>query len=111
MVRRLLLAAALGSLAAPGPVALGADTAATVTAAVTIDNFTFTPAVLTVPVGAAVTWTNHDDIPHTVVLPSPASKSPVLDTDEHFNVTFAKAGTYTYFCGLHPHMQGTLVVK
>lgn len=106
MFRRLILAVALGGVAAPGPAARAADTAT-----VTIDNFTFTPAVLTISVGTAVTWTNHDDIPHTVVLPSPAPRSPVLDTDDHFSFTFAAAGTYTYFCSLHPHMQATVVVK
>ena len=86
---------------------------AAVTAAITIDNFTFTPVMLTVAVGTAVTWTNHDDIPHTVVVadPSQALKSPVLDTDDTFTFSFAKAGTYKYFCSLHSHMQGTVVVK
>ena len=108
MDRRLILAAALGGIALGGAGAFAAGTAA---AAVTIDNFTFTPAVLTVPVGTAVTWTNHDDIPHTVVRPGPAPRSPVLDTGDHFTITFAAAGTYAYFCSLHPHMQGTVVVK
>lgn len=80
-------------------------------AEVKIDNFTFTPATLTVPVGAQVTWTNRDDIPHTVVSDDQAIKSKALDTDDKFTFTFSKAGTYTYFCSLHPKMKGKVVVQ
>lgn len=78
-----------------------------------IDNFTFSPQVLTVPVGTRVTWTNHDDIPHTVTSrENPAAmRSPVLDTDDSFSLTFDTAGTYAFFCTLHPHMQETVVVR
>jgi plastocyanin len=78
-----------------------------------IDNFTFTPATITVPVGTTVIWTNRDDIPHTVVdADNPKTiKSPPLDTDESYKRTFTAAGTYHYFCSLHPHMQGTVVVQ
>ncbi|HVJ40525.1 MAG TPA: cupredoxin family copper-binding protein [Dongiaceae bacterium] len=80
---------------------------------VDIDNFDFSPMQLTVAVGTEVTWTNHDDIPHTVVSSDnpPAFKSPPLDTDDAFSVTFAKPGTYTYFCSVHPKMVGTVVVQ
>ncbi len=79
---------------------------------VTIDNFVFTPETLTIPAGTRVTWTNQDDIPHLVVSANrpPDFKSPVLDTDEHFARVFETPGTYVYFCGLHPHMKGTIVV-
>ena len=80
------------------------------TAEVKIDNFSFGPAALTVPVGATVTWTNRDDIPHTVVSTDGVFKSKVLDTDEKFSFTFSKAGTYPYFCSLHPKMTGKVVV-
>ncbi len=82
-------------------------------AKITIDNFTFTPATLTVTVGTRVVWTNNDDIPHTVVsaVSPPLFKSKALDTDDSFSTVFDKPGTYGYFCGLHPHMQGTIVVK
>lgn len=82
-------------------------------AQVTIDNFSFNPQVLTVTAGTRVTWTNRDDIPHTVVSrENPAAmRSPVLDTDEHFSLTFDKPGTYGFFCTLHPHMQATVVVQ
>jgi plastocyanin len=81
------------------------------TAAVKIDNFSFGPATLTVAVGTTVTWVNHDDIPHTVVSTDGAFKSKVLDTDEKFSFTFSKAGSYPYFCSIHPKMTGKVVVQ
>jgi plastocyanin len=78
---------------------------------VKIDNFSFGPATLTVPVGTSVTWTNRDDIPHTVVSTEGAFKSKVLDTDEKFTFTFSKAGTYPYFCSIHPKMTGKVIVQ
>jgi amicyanin len=91
---------------------LGATTDAKVAGAeVKIDNFSFAPAVLTVPVGTQVTWTNRDDIPHNVVTDDAAIKSKVLDTDEKFSFTFSKPGTYSYFCSIHPKMKGTVVVR
>jgi len=85
----------------------------TSTSEVKIDNFSFTPAVLTVSVGTTVTWTNREDIPHTVVSSDDpkAFKSKVLDTDEKFTFTFSKAGTYQYFCSVHPKMVGKVVVQ
>lgn len=81
------------------------------TAEVKIDNFSFGPAALTVPVGTTVNWTNRDDIPHTVVSTEGAFKSKVLDTDEKFSFTFSKAGSYPYFCSIHPKMTGKVVVQ
>jgi plastocyanin len=78
---------------------------------VKIDNFSFGPGTLTVPVGTSVTWTNRDDIPHTVVSTEGAFKSKVLDTDEKFTFTFSKAGTYPYFCSIHPKMTGKVIVQ
>jgi amicyanin len=79
---------------------------------VKIDNFSFTPATLSVPVGASVTWTNQDDVPHNVVSSEGKTlKSPVLDTDQKFSFTFTKAGTYPYFCAIHPRMTGKVVVQ
>jgi plastocyanin len=80
---------------------------------VKIDNFSFGPAALTVPVGTTVTWINRDDIPHTVVSTddSKTFKSKVLDTDEKFSFTFSKAGTYPYFCSIHPKMTGKVIVQ
>jgi plastocyanin len=80
-------------------------------AEVKIDNFSFGPDTLTVPVGTTVTWTNRDDIPHTVVSTEGVFKSKVRDTDEKFSYTFAKAGTYPYYCSVHPKMTGKIVVQ
>ena len=77
---------------------------------VTIDNFTFSPASLTVKVGTTVTWKNHDDIPHTVVSAG-KFRSKTLDTDDGFSFTFTAAGDYKYFCSLHPHMTGMIKVE
>jgi plastocyanin len=79
---------------------------------ITIDNFSFVPATLTVPTGTEVTWVNHDDIPHTVLSEDKVTfKSRALDTDERFSFTFAKPGTYTYFCSIHPKMTAKVVVQ
>lgn len=106
--RRWILGAVLsgGAAAALGRRARAAD------AAVSIDNFTFTPAMLAIPAGVRVVWTNRDDIPHTVTSADrPAAfRSGALDTGDAFSWVFDKPGTYRYFCALHPHMQGTVVV-
>jgi plastocyanin len=78
---------------------------------ITIDNFTFTPKEFTVAVGTTVKWVNHDDIPHTVVEKNTTFRSKPLDTDDSYSFTFTSAGTFDYFCGLHPHMVGQVVVK
>ena len=80
---------------------------------VTIDNYTFSPGTLTVPVGTTVTWTNRDSEVHTVTANDapPTFKSVGLDTDDTFSFTFNKAGTYSYHCSLHPHMTGKIVVQ
>src|SRR5438132_6764469 len=77
---------------------------------VTIDNFTFAPAELKVKVGDTVTWTNHDDIPHTVVSAG-KYRSKTMDTDDAYSFTFTAAGDYKYFCSLHPHMTGMIKVE
>ena len=80
-------------------------------AKVSIDNFTFAPAELTVAVGQSVTWANRDDVPHTIVATNRDFTSPALDTDQTFAHTFTTPGTYTYFCGIHPHMTGRITVR
>jgi plastocyanin len=80
-------------------------------AEVKIDNFSFGPGTVTVAAGTTVTWTNRDDIPHTVVSTDGAFKSRVLDTEEKFSFTFTTAGSYPYFCSIHPKMTGKLVVQ
>ena len=78
---------------------------------VRIDNFTFSPATLTVAPGTTVTWVNGDDIPHAVAAKDRSFRSKVLDTDDRYSFTFATAGEYEYFCTLHPHMVGKVIVK
>ena len=94
----------IGSFRSGGQSGVAKAQQKTATAEIKIDNFSFGPAALTAPVGTTVTWTNRDDIPHTVVSTDDpkAFKSKVLDTDEKFSFTFSKAGTYPYFCSIHP---------
>jgi plastocyanin len=88
-----------------------ADISAPRAAEVKIDNFVFGPQTITVSTGTTVTWTNHDDIPHTVVSTDGVFKSKVRDTDEKFSFTFDKPGTYSYYCSVHPKMTGKVVVQ
>jgi plastocyanin len=81
-------------------------------ATVKIDNFSFGPATITIPVGSTVTWTNNDDVPHVVSSDdNKMFKSKALDTDDHFSFTFTKPGTYNYYCAIHPKMTATIVVQ
>ena len=104
MQRRVLLGLAAVAFCAPS--------ARAATAEVHIDNFVFTPDTLKVAVGAMVKFTNRDDLPHSVVSAArpPIFKSKTLDTDDSFTFIFDKPGEYAYFCGLHPHMKGVVVV-
>jgi amicyanin len=103
-MKRILFACLLGAGCMISVPAVAAD------AAVKIGNFTFAPQELRVKAGTKVTWTNEDDIPHTVVSP-PQVRSQPLDTDQTFSFTFTRPGTYKYFCSLHPHMTGSIVVE
>jgi amicyanin len=76
-----------------------------------IANFTFNPPEVTVKPGTTVTWKNADDIPHSVVENDAKFRSKPLDTDETFSMTFTEPGEVGYFCGLHPHMKGKVIVK
>jgi plastocyanin len=93
------------------PPGVSAAPAAPAKAEVKIDNFSFSPAIITVKAGTLITWTNADDIPHTVVSDSKAFKSKVLATDEKFTLTAGKTGTYSYACSIHPNMTGKVVVE
>jgi len=106
LVAALLLGPVIGAMLAFGTVA-----AQDATNVITIDNFTFTPKELTVAVGTTVKWVNHDDIPHTIANKDKAFRSQALDTDDSYSFTFTSAGTFDYFCGLHPHMVGKVIVK
>lgn len=85
--------------------------AATAAPTISIDNFAFSKATITVPVGTKVTWVNHDDMLHTVTDEGKAFKSDPLDSGDSFSHVFDKPGTYKYFCSLHPHMTGTVIVQ
>ena len=96
----------------PGARAGGAADKAPGGIEVKIDNFKFGPMTTTVAAGTTVTWTNDDDVPHTVVSDDKTTfKSKALDTGEHFSYTFAKPGKYTYFCSVHPKMIAEVVVQ
>jgi amicyanin len=105
LVRGAFTAAFLLALASALPGAAGAAELE-----VKIDNFTFGPQKLTVKAGDTVTWINEDDIPHTVVSTG-HFRSKALDTENKYSFTFTTPGTYEYFCGLHPHMQGSIIVE
>lgn len=99
-----LAALAAVVIAIAGPAAAGS-------VAVRIANFAFSPAMATVPVGTTVTWTNTDEDPHAIVANDHSFRSAALDTDDKYSFTFTKPGVYAYFCSLHPHMIGRIVVK
>ena len=77
---------------------------------VRIDNFTFTPATVIVARGTRVTWINHDDVPHTATSTTKVFGSNALDTDDSFSFVFATPGAYPYYCAVHPHMTGEVIV-
>lgn len=107
-----LLGAAVGSVLAGGVLVAGAQAEAAKPAEISIDNFTFNPQKVTVKAGTTVTWTNKDDIPHGIAATGNAFKrSNALDTDDHYSFAFTTPGTYQYFCYIHPHMTGTIVVE
>jgi plastocyanin len=104
-----VLGAVVGSGLAGGVLVASAQSAAT---AVSIDNFTFGPQKVTVKAGTTVTWTNKDDIPHGIAATNNSfARSKALDTDDSYSFTFTTPGTYAYFCYIHPHMTGTIVVE
>jgi plastocyanin len=80
-------------------------------AEVRVDNFSFAPETLTVPVNSTVTWVNKDDVPHVIASNDSLFKSKALDTDDKYSFTFTKAGTYAYYCSVHPKMVGKVVVQ
>ena len=111
--------AAVPAASTPAPVAVQVSNPGTTTdnPAVTgdpqivIENFSFTPPMLTVAVGTTVTWVNHDDIVHTVTSQDKRFASSPLDTNDHFSFRFATPGTYAYYCAIHPIMTGQIIVK
>ncbi len=78
---------------------------------VKVDNFTFKPDTPTISVNSTVTWVNKDDVPHTIASTDGLFKSQALDTDEKYSHTFTNAGTYSYYCSIHPKMVAQVVVQ
>jgi plastocyanin len=108
----LMSAVLVGMAACFGHAALPAQSnAAPPSQQVKIDNFSFAPQQLTVAVGTTILWVNNDDVPHTVVGAHQEFRSKALDTNDHFSFTFTKAGTFDYFCSVHPMMTGKIVVQ
>lgn len=79
-------------------------------AVVSISNFTFQPADLQIKAGNAVTFKNDDDIPHRVAAEDGSFLTKALDTDDQATVRFSKPGVFPYFCTIHPHMRGKIMV-
>ena len=98
-----------GDSGVTGPVSADASTGPATE--VKIDNFVFSPTVVTVKVGAQVSWVNKDDIPHTVDSTEGKFKSAAIDTDEKFQFRFTEPGEYPFYCRLHPKMTGKIIVQ
>jgi plastocyanin len=88
-----------------------AATALPVETRASIDNYMFEPDTITVPIGTTLVWENKDEVPHTVVSLDGTFRSRALDTEDKFSFIFNKAGTFEYFCSLHPQMTGKVVVN
>jgi plastocyanin len=116
-MRRLILLSAIVAFAVA---CAGDDPQATTTSAlpdpgpdryaVVMESFAFTPAELTVPVGATVVWTNRHAANHDVVATDGLFRSPLFGTGETYSFTFTEPGEYPYFCSIHPSMQGKIIV-
>ena len=109
----MLLTSVVTNVASADPPAAPATAAATASGpgVVIARDFMFAPLTVTIAAGTTVTWTNHDDEPHTVVSDSGLFRSGALDTNESFSFKFDKPGTYHYACSIHPRMVGTVVVR
>jgi plastocyanin len=111
MTRKLCVTTALAAAVLAAAATFPAASVQAADTEVKIDSFTFVPQRTTVKAGTTVTWTNDDDIPHTVASGGKLFKSKALDTKDKFSFTFTTPGTYEYFCSLHPHMTGAIVVE
>jgi plastocyanin len=111
IIREFCAAAAFAAAVLTAVIPFPAASAQTTATEVKIDNFAFAPQRLTVKAGTIVTWINDDDIPHTVASSTKAFKSKALDTKDKFSFSFTTPGDYEYFCSLHPHMTGAIVVE
>ena len=102
---------AIAAQAAPSPPQAAVATAAATAPQVTVEQAMFGPATLTIRAGTTVTWVNHDGDLHTVTSTQGLFASPGLDQGDTFAYRFTTPGTYPYFCALHPHMKGTILVQ
>jgi plastocyanin len=103
--------AALATVAPTAGAGVAGQAAATTGPQVTIDNFSFTPATITIPAGTALTWSNHDDTPHTVTAADKSFGSAAILPNTQFSYTFNTPGTYSYFCSIHPFMTAKVIVQ
>ena len=110
-ISSLRIATALAVMLLGAAAALAAQPAPAADAEIEIDQFAFVPQRITVKAGTTVTWINEDDAPHTVASSNKLFKSKALDTQDKFSFTFTTPGTYAYFCSVHPHMTGVIVVE
>ena len=104
----------------PGPIAAqdtspppeaASTTVAATAPQVTLEHATFGPATVTIRAGTTVTWVNNDGDLHTVTSAQGLFASPGLDPGDTFSYRFTAPGTYPYFCAVHPHMKGTILVQ
>jgi amicyanin len=79
--------------------------------AVTIQNFAFSPASLTIKKGESVTWTNEDSVPHQIVSDSGAFQGNTINKGQTYSFTFNTAGQFPYHCSIHPSMKGIVIVQ
>jgi plastocyanin len=100
-------------LAGPAPATQPAEKPPAAAVVITIENFRFSPAEITVAAGTVVRWVNKDDVPHTATAKGrePAFDTRALDTDDAFSFEFKRPGVYAYYCKIHPHMTGKVIVK
>ena len=111
MTRKICVATALAAAILATAATFAAASAQAANTEVKIDQFAFAPQRVTVKAGTTVTWINDDDIPHTVASSTKLFKSKPLDTEDKFSFTFTTPGSYEYFCSIHPHMTGAIVVE
>ncbi len=85
---------------------------------ITIQNFAFSPASITVPRGSTVMWTNQDSVQHQIINDATTTsgqgqifESNPIGQGQSYSFTFNTAGTYPYHCNIHPSMKGTVIVQ
>ncbi|MBT3362656.1 MAG: DUF4382 domain-containing protein [Chloroflexi bacterium] len=101
--------AKLGDL--EGSISIDLEPAGSLEFEIEIDDFEFSPATLTVSVGATVTWTNMDGVAHTVTADDQTFDSGNMSDGATFSYTFTIAGQFDYICKIHPSMQGEITVE